>query len=88
MPLTQVDEGGPSGTVSSPVAETETESVHETPPSRPQGLTSSSGAAIGPSTSGSADILGLAVIPIFLVAAAEIANEEISLLPITSPYAM
>lgn len=85
VPLTQADEREPFGSVSSSVVEAATESVLEMPSSRSKDIISSLGAALEPSTSGSADISELAVVPILLVATAEIAAEDISLGPITGP---
>lgn len=85
--LTQAVEVRPSGVIASLVAVAEDESVQETLSNRPQVIAASSGTFVGPSTSGSADILGLAVVSILSVVGSEITDEDISLDPIIGPHA-
>lgn len=82
-----MDEGEHLETVSSPVTEAATEIVLEMPLSDPQDVASSLGATLEPSTSSPADIPGFATVLILSVAAIEIAEEDISLGPITGPHA-
>lgn len=89
MPSTQVEEGRPSRTVSSPITETVSESMH-IPSSGPSNITSSSSTVLELLTSGFVEIPTQVMIPILSVIvlqlAAEVAEEDISLGQIAGPH--